>query len=64
MKARLDLVESRLVILMFRWKPVQQTTTLPDMNQTRYADGHTLGNVVAFPCPLQGEIFQSPRPKT
>ena len=27
MKAGLNLVESRLVILMFRWKPVEQTTT-------------------------------------
>jgi hypothetical protein len=33
-------------------------------NQYRYHDGHTLGNVVASPCPLPGEIFQSPRSKT
>jgi hypothetical protein len=33
MKAGLNLVESRLVILMFRWKPMQQTTTLPGTNQ-------------------------------
>ena len=64
MKAGLNLVESRLVILMFRWKPVQQTTTLPGTNQYRYDDGHTLGNVAASPCPLPGEIFQSPRSKT
>lgn len=64
MKAGLNFVEGWFVILMFRWKPVQQTTTLPGMNQTRYDDGHTLGNVVAFPCPLLGEIFQSPRSKT
>ena len=64
MKAGLNLVESRLVIFMFRWKPVEQTTTLSGMNQLRYADRQTLGNVVAFPCPLPGEIFQWPRSKT
>ena len=64
MEARLNLVKSRLVILMFWWKPVQQPTTLPGTNQSMYGDGHTLGNVVAFPCPPPGEIFQSPRSKT
>ena len=64
MKAGLNLVESMLVIFMFRWKPVQQTTTLTGINQSRYDNRHTLGNVVASPCPLPGEIFQSPRLKT
>jgi hypothetical protein len=64
MKARLNLVESRLVIPVFRWKAVQQTTTLPDTNQYRHDDGHTLGNVAASPCLLPGEIFQSPRSET
>ena len=64
MKAGLNLVKSRLVILMFWWKPVQQPTTLPGTNQSTYGNGHTLGNVVAFPCPLPGEKFQSPRSKT
>jgi hypothetical protein len=32
MKAGLNLVESRFVILMFQWKPVKQTKTLPDTN--------------------------------
>jgi hypothetical protein len=63
MKARLDLVESGLAI-MLRWKPVQQTTTSLGTDQYRYDDGQTLGNVAASPCPLPGEIFQSLRSKT
>jgi len=34
------------------------------MKQSGYDDRPTLGNVVVFPCPLPGEIFQSPRSKT
>jgi hypothetical protein len=64
MKAGLNLVDNGFVILMFRRKSMQQTMGRIGTKKSRHNDGHTLDNVEEFPCPLPGEIFQSPRLET